>query len=188
MHSLPSCGWYDRVSFSLLLNQVNVITIRRATGTTRTRTFFLVIISLTSCESPQLSDPFSLLFVKQTIDRLHVTSLPPCWRTITKYSSLGSIVLKIVRPMLPWTFEPRAVSVLSVVFSFILGYWTSVEASLAIGLKDDLLAHTILFWIRAWYFEFTRRSAKHYWWFANNPQRIKWQRRGGHVGWTNNRS
>ena len=30
--------------------------------------------------------------VKKSIDRFHVTSLPPCWRTITKYSSLASVV------------------------------------------------------------------------------------------------
>ena len=30
--------------------------------------------------------------VKKSIDRFHVTSLPPCWRTITKDSSLASIV------------------------------------------------------------------------------------------------
>ena len=29
---------------------------------------------------------------QRAIDRLHVTSLPPCWRTITKVSSLASIV------------------------------------------------------------------------------------------------
>ena len=29
---------------------------------------------------------------KPSIDRLHVTSLPPCWRAITKDSSLASIV------------------------------------------------------------------------------------------------
>ena len=29
---------------------------------------------------------------KSPIDHLHVTSLPPCWRTITKDSSLASIV------------------------------------------------------------------------------------------------
>ena len=30
-----------------------------------------------------------------------------------------------------------------------------------------------------------QQNFQQHWWFAISPQKIKWQRRGGHVGWTN---
>ena len=47
------------------------------------------INSVSMLTGHDLSFIFSLCLV---VDRLHVTSLPPCWKTITKDSSLASIV------------------------------------------------------------------------------------------------